>query len=398
MANLPAKLPTNYVALPAETRDHPGGHNLANQTINDLIDYVAALAAGGGGGEPPPPDPGDGGLAVVTSPTRVVNVSSRSQLLTALTGMQWGDKIVLAGTTASPVNYGSTSLNTEINTPSMSGFSVTNPPPGVWIYCAQPNGAIFDRGPTSGGYSMFLNRANYLQLENVKVTGGEKGIMAHRSNYCRIINCDIGNCGHEAVHFRIFSSYNVIDGCDIHDTGDTNPAIGEGVYFGQSESTWGTTYAGDSAGGQPDKSSYNTCRNCTIRRTTAECVDLKEGSEGHLIENNSFDGSALSGQNNADSLIDVKSNDCRIVGNTNVGTGANQFFAYGYQTHILYAGYGQRNLFDGNTISMPSASTGFGIEIQLTGSRGTATGNVVLSNNVKTGGSGALTNITVTAA
>ncbi|CAG2182125.1 unnamed protein product, partial [Oppiella nova] len=71
------------------------------------------------------------------------------------------------------------------------------------------------------------------------------------------------------------------------------------------------------AGGKQDKSDRNQVLNNKIGPgVTAECIDIKEGSCCGLIKGNTFDGSGLSGQNSADSWIDVKGDSYDIEGNT----------------------------------------------------------------------------------
>ena len=76
---------------------------------------------------------------------------------------------------------------------------------------------------------------------------------------------------------------------------------------------------------QPDRSDRNVVKGNKIGQTTAEAVDIKEGTTGGVVEDNTFDGSALSG---ADSRVDVKGNNWLIKENT--GTNSTQD---GFQTH-----------------------------------------------------------------
>ena len=64
----------------------------------------------------------------------------------------------------------------------------------------------------------------------------------------------------------------------------------------------------------------------------AEPIDVKEGTFTGVIRGNTFDGRGISGQNSADSWIDVKGIGYTIEGNT--GTFAPPgTFANGYETH-----------------------------------------------------------------
>jgi hypothetical protein len=64
----------------------------------------------------------------------------------------------------------------------------------------------------------------------------------------------------------------------------------------------------------------------------AEPIDVKEGTHNGVIRGNTFDGKGISGQNSADSWIDVKGIGYTIEDNT--GTFASPgTFKNGYETH-----------------------------------------------------------------
>ena len=396
------------VPVGAFSQDRITGLPLRLATIES---NVAAGGSGGGGATPEPDLPAPvTPLPVLSAPLRVIPVSTRAAFLaaTAPGTLRWGDRIVLNGSAGSPTNYGLSGTDVVITTPPMTGYTVDNPPPGVHIVAANRRGALFDRGSTASGYSMFFQNANYVQLEGVVVRGGEKSFMGHRSNFNRLVDCDFGNCGMEIVHFRIFSSDNQIIDCDIHDAGVGATAAdagkSEAVYFGQATSTWATVYAGDSAGGQPDKSDRNQLLNSRLSNFRAEGVDIKEGTTGGVIRGNTLSGSQISGENDADSFMDVKGNDYLIE--NNVCTAPSAAVVHAFETHINYAGFGNRNVFKGNTLVaggktgvVGNSTTGsMGINVLLSGSRGSATGNVVYDDNTVTNAPGGLTNIPTTAA
>jgi hypothetical protein len=90
-----------------------------------------------------------------------------------------------------------------------------------------------------------------------------------------------------------------------------------------------------------------------ISATTAEAVDVKEGTTGGVVAGNHFDGGALSG---ADSWVDIKGDDWRITGNEGTNSPTD-----GYQTHQIKRGWGDRNIFAGNTGH--GIKTGFGFHL-----------------------------------
>lgn len=335
-------------------------------------------------------------LPVMAAPTRTVNVTNRAGLIAAIADIRQGDKISCAAG-----NYGSSSADLTFVSPSIAGYTVSNPPPGVWIKGAAGLTSVIDRGALTSGYALHLDKANYMVVDGWKIQGGQKGVMADETSYARLINCDVGNVGHEAVHWRNYSRGNVTKACTIHHTGMDNEAYGEGFYAGQSVTNWDASFS--RTAGAMDTSDYNTLENCTLYEIAAECADIKEGTTGTLILGNTMSGKAISGINSADSYVDVKGNDCRIE--NNVCTVPSLKLVHGMTTHILYAGFGSRNTFRNNSMVCGGQTAGAenstnggaqGINIQTSGSRGTATGNIVYSSNTATADPGGLTNVPVT--
>jgi hypothetical protein len=113
-----------------------------------------------------------------------------------------------------------------------------------------------------------------------------------------------------------------------------------------------------------------------IWNTSAENVDIKEGTTGGLIEGNSLDGSGLTG---ADSWIDVKGNDYVIRDNAGVDSPED-----GYQTHVINdLDWGRDNVFDHNTADVNGRGFGFYVHDP------DESNNTVLCNNeVSDAGSG----------
>lgn len=249
--------------------------------------------------------------------------------------------------------------------------------------------AVLNGGSNSSGYGFHL-KANYWRLIGFTVTNSQKGIVLDGANNNLIDDARVYNVGQEAVHFRAFSSNNTIQNSLITDTGKTDPGTGEGVYLGSSETNWATY-----TGGNPDRSDNNQVLNNEFGpNITAEHIDIKEGTTGGTVCGNLFNGVSISGVNNSDSWVDVKGNNYTIsynIGNNTAGTSA---LVDGFQTHILYAGYGNNNVFSNNTANVNAS--GYGFNIQLSGSRGTATGNVVYSNNSVSGAGNGVANIPVT--
>lgn len=326
--------------------------------------------SGGGSTSPTPtPTPTATPNPTPTPGGNIINVSNASQLTTALANVQPGQTIQLADGT-----YNGRFVA------QISGAS------NAKITLQGSRNAILNGGSTGSGYGFHL-KAGHWRLIGFTVTNSQKGIMLDGASYNLLDDLRVYNVGHEAVHFRQNSSYNTIQNSLITDTGKTNAGFGEGVYLGSANSNW--------INGQPDRSDYNqVLDNDFGPNITAEHIDIKEGTTGGTIRGNLFNGAGISGANSADSWVDVKGNNYTISNNIGNNTSGMSSLVDGFQTHILYAGYGNNNVFSNNTANVNS--TGYGFNIQTSGSRGTATGNIVYSNNTATGAQSGLSNIPVT--
>ncbi len=196
--------------------------------------------------------------------------------------------------------------------------------------------AVLSSGSTSSGYGLHVT-GSYWRVEGLTVTTAAKGIVLDGSKNTVISGVDVGNTGAEAVHFRTGSTDGALLDSSIHDTGLKQPGYGEGVYIGSAESNW--------AKGAPDRSDRVTVRGNRISNTTAEGVDIKEGTTGGVIAGNVFVNAGFSGANSADSWIDVKGNGYRIEGNSGSGTKLDAI-----QVHSVLAGWGTGNVLTGNTV------------------------------------------------
>jgi hypothetical protein len=178
--------------------------------------------------------------------------------------------------------------------------------------------------------------------------------------------------GDEAIHLRKFSTDNLVIGNTISDTGIRKPKFGEGVYIGTAESNWC-----DISDCQPDASDRNTIEGNVISATTAESIDLKEGSSDGIVRGNMFNGASITG---ADSWVDAKGNGYLIVSNTGVNSPMD-----GFQTHEILDGWGTGNIFRGNVATVNGPGFGY----SLTPARD----NVVECDNTATGAGEGLSNV-----
>lgn len=307
----------------------------------------------------PTPSPSPSPSPLVTAPAITgptpVRVSTADQLTKALAAARPGTVIDLADGTYSGRFRASAAGE-----------------PSAPIVLRGSRRAVLSGGSTSSGYALHLDGARYWVLEGFTVTGGQKGIVLDRTNHTVLRQLDVGRTGHEAVHFRSFSSDNTLADSLVHHTGLVTASYGEGVYIGSAVSNWDRY-----SGGVADRSDRNSVLRNKVWATTAESVDVKEGSTGGIIDGNSFEGSAITGAGYADSWLDVKGNGYQIRRNT----GSNAPLD-GFQTHVVVTGWGQGNTFTANVLAVNGP--GYGVRIQNpSGSR-----NRVACDNVATAARG----------
>lgn len=163
-----------------------------------------------------------------------------------------------------------------------------------------------------------------------------------------------------------------MSGSTISDTGLRDYRFGEGVYVGSAKNNW-CAYTNCS----PDRSDGNSIVGNTILRTTAESVDIKEGTTGGLIEGNSFDGTGMS----ALAWVDIKGNDWTVRGNTGRVSPRD-----GFLTSIALTGWGIGSTFTANHADVQGP--GYGYNVQL--------GNTVGCDNTAVNAIKGLTNLVCT--
>lgn len=300
-----------------------------------------------------------------------INVSTASQLTSALSTVQPGDTIQLAAGTYS----GKFTTTVDANS-------------SAWIVLKGPSTgspAILNCGSTSGGYGLYLNTANFWSVKYLTVKNCAKGIVLDESDHVTLDHVTVQQIGQEGIHLRTFSSANTIQYSTVTNTGLTSPGTGEGIYVGSSESNWGSY-----TNGVPDESNDNRILyNKLGPNVRAEGIDIKEGTTGTQIIGNTFDSAGISGENYADSFIDVKGNGCTIT--DNVGSNSSTNFVDGMQVHVAVTGWGNNNVFRRNKLTVNASGYGFNVQSG-------ATGNKIYTDNTATGAKKGLSNISTTSA
>jgi hypothetical protein len=287
------------------------------------------------------PGPGDDEVLVVPTasaattrldtpfecPTQTISPTTSGELRTALREAKPGDVILL-----SPGTY---SGNFKITSKG------TNRRP---IYLCGSSDSTLNGRDHLGGYTLHIDGAENWRLDGFTVRLGQKGVMVDASSRIVLQNMTVADIGEEGVHLRDGSSRNVVRGLTIRKTGEKNKKFGEGIYVGTAQSNWC-----DISNCQPDRSNNNQLIDNRISNTSAESIDVKEGTTGGLIKGNSFDGRGMAGD--ADSWVDVKGNGWKIISNHGQYTPKD-----GFQTHVILDGWGNDNTFSANTALLNGAS------------------------------------------
>lgn len=228
-------------------------------------------------------------------------------------------------------------------------FTVRGPalPDRPAVLCGDP-GAVLDGGPPGSGTTLHLDHAPFWQVLGLAVRGGKKGVMVDASPGVRLEGLSVSDVGDEAVHLRTGTSDAVVRRVTVRHTGLRRPEFGEGLYVGTARSNWCEL----SACG-PDRSDRVLLEDNDVAGTTAEAVDVKEGTTGGTLRGNRFDGAATTA---ADSWVDVKGNGWSVT--DNVGARAPQD---GFQVHEVVDGWGRDTVFERNTAAVDAA--GYGIHV-----------------------------------
>lgn len=264
-------------------------------------------------------------------PPATVTVSTSAELQAALTRPPPGTVIRLADTVFTG-NF------------TVTGAGTPEQPVRV---CGSGN-SILDGGKLDDGYVLHIDQASHWVFQGFAVRNGQKGVMVDQSSHVVLQGLTVSQIGDEAIHLRKFSTDNRVAGNAISDTGLRKTKFGEGVYIGTAQSNWC-----DISNCEPDRSDRNEVSGNTISGTTAECIDIKEGTSDGVVRDNRFDGAGIIG---ADSWVDVKGNGWTIENNAGKNSPMD-----GFQTHEVVDGWGTRNVFRGNTADVNGPGFGYAL-------------------------------------
>jgi parallel beta-helix repeat protein len=333
------------IAMNSETWRHPARAGATSAAVPTGSPAPTATSA--------PSDPS--AIASTGCPDHPVRVSSASQLTAALAAAKPGTSILLAAGRYVG-NFVASTSGTADSPISLCGTSAS----------------VLDGGDIKSGYVFHLDGASYWHLEGFAVTNGQKGVVADRTTGALISGLTVSAVGDEGIHLRDFSSGNTVSDNTVSRTGMLKAKYGEGIYIGTAKSNWCSF-----SQCKVDASNDNTVSGNHISNTTAENVDIKEGTTGGTLSNNTFDGIGMTA---ADSWVDVKGNNWLIQGNSGKDSPND-----GFQTHQILSGWGTGNVFTGNTAAVDGPGYGFHITKPLA--------NVLKCTNTVSGAGKGVSNI-----
>ena len=263
-----------------------------------------------------------------------VSVSSADELRNALASARPGETIVLgAGTYQGDF--------------AVSRSGAQSAP----ITLCGPRDAVLVGESVASGYTVHLEHASWWRLMGFTVQGGQKGIMADGSSNDLLYGLYVHSTGDEAIHLRDFSSHDTITRSVVRDTGLLVRFFGEGIYVGSAHKNW-CRYSGC----QPDRSDDDIIADNNIADTTAESIDIKEGTTGGQITGNQFNGTGMV-ESAATAWVNVKGNNWLITDNAGADS-----IKDGFQVHRVYPGWGMNNTFRGNRANVNGPGYGFYIQ------------------------------------
>lgn len=268
-------------------------------------------------------------FAAATASAREIAVYDGQSLHSALVSASPGDDIVLY-----PGDY--TGIKTESPEDRWHYFhshrsGTSNAPITLRSYSRTDIQQLNGSSVSGAGYVFYLT-GDHWRVENLIFHTGQKGIMLDSANHNVFNNIAVHNVRDEGVHFRKSSSHNILRNCHIYNTGRLKPGFGEAVYVG--------THEGDRLA---DHSNFNRIGGCLLGPgVTAEAVDIKAGTINTIVEHNVMDATDVSGENYADSFIDIKGNEIFIRFNQMHWRG-NRFMDHGI--HVLKREHRSSNIY-----------------------------------------------------
>jgi len=230
------------------------------------------------------------------------------------------------------------------------------------VLCGVP-GSVLDAGGPDDGYALHLDGASFWQVRDVTVRGGQKGVVLDAASHTELSRLRISDVGQEGLHLRAASSDNRIEDTVVERTGLTDAKYGEGVYVGSAEANW-CRYTSC----EPDRSDRNVLERLEVRDTTAEALDVKEGTTGGIVRASVL---AVGSDAVVDSAVDLKGTGWSIEGSTITGP------VDAVSVHVILAPWGSDNLIASSTLQPGPGGQG----VHLVGDARSA-GNAISCDNI----------------
>lgn len=265
--------------------------------------------------------------------TRQVLVTNTEELIAALADAQAGDEIILReGVYQNDEWLGEWAA--------FHAIADGTPENHIIIRSEDPENPATISGVTQENKVALKIIGSYWEIRDLVVCEAAKGIFLQQSEYSVISGCEVYNIGTEAIHIIDNSSYNLVENCYVHDAGTVTPEYGEGVYIGSSKNTEGYGY----------ECHYNTVRGCRFGpNIAADHVDIKEFTLGNVVEECTFDGTGMKGENGGNSFVEIKGNNGIIRNNTGYRNGC-EYVLYAFDANVQLDGWGQNNKIYDNTV------------------------------------------------
>lgn len=172
---------------------------------------------------------------------------------------------------------------------------------------------------------------NYVILKNLKIHSFSKGVVFDNSVGALMEDCEVYHTGNEIVHVRDSSQQVTLNRNFIHGSGYEIAKYGEGIYVGTYNTGWASSQLADRDAGfwgtdasQHRYSGYDWRVNDTkitcniVSGTTAENIDVKEGTVRGFVQGNMFIGDSLDYNGEVsydDANIDMKGASWTVTGN-----------------------------------------------------------------------------------
>ena len=295
----------------------------------------------------------------------VINCNTTQCIINAMTNASPGDEIIVAPGTYEP--QGKFSFGNKA-TRFGSDKDGTQAQP-IILRAQDPNNRPIFKGPDGryDGYGMYI-LGDYWILKDLIIEECQKGIVFDNANHGIIDNVVVRNIGEEGIHLRDGSSFNLVKGCEVSNTGLVKPGVGEGLYSGSDRKQHETNpanaddlaFPGDRNDNLYNPDCFNnTFEFCTIGpNVAAEGADIKEGTENTIIRNCTFSAQGITGENSSDAFIDLKgaygfvyNNTFNLDGSTVINAGVD-FLDRRTQDYNTNTGF--RNAIFSNTFNLGS--------------------------------------------